>query len=54
MFVENVVGDADDAVVSMFGDDRMDRRRVVHDACPRVAGERFRWGALVEQAVTIE
>src|ERR1700732_1895245 len=53
VFVDDVVGDTDDALVSLFGDDCMDRRRVVHDALPSVAGERLRGGALVEEAVGV-
>src|ERR1700730_9923879 len=54
VFVDDVVGDTDDDLGSLFGDDRMDSRRVVHDALPSVAGERLRGGALVEEAVAVE
>jgi hypothetical protein len=54
VFVDDVVGDADDAVHSILGDDRMDGRCVIQDARPRVAGERLRERALVEQAVAVE
>src|SRR6267154_5078733 len=52
--MDDIVGDADDAVLSILGDDRMDGRRVIQDARPCVAGERLREGALVEQAVAVE
>jgi hypothetical protein len=50
--VDDVVGDTDDTLVSLFGDDRMDRRYVVHDALPSVTGERLRGGA--EDAIAVE
>src|SRR5262245_3568979 len=54
VFVHDIVRDANDAGLSMFGDDRIHGRRLIHDARPRVVGERLRWGALVEEAVPVE
>src|SRR5262249_314215 len=48
VLVDDIVRDADDAGVSILGDDRIHWRRIIHDACPRVPGERLRWSALVE------
>src|SRR5258706_4203785 len=54
VLVDDVVGDADDAVLSILGDDRMERRCVIQDACPSVSGELLRAGTLVELAVAVE
>ena len=40
MFVDNIVGDSDDALARHLSDDGLDRRRLVHDAPPRLTRER--------------
>jgi len=54
VLVDDVIGDTDDAVLRVLGDDRVNRRRVVQDTRPCMAGEGLGRSALVEEAVAVE
>ena len=54
VFVADIVGNADDAVLCIFSNNRIDGRCVIRDARPGMSGKRLRQRALVAEAIVIE